>query len=349
MNPRIDLRSDTVTKPTAEMRRAMASAEVGDDVYGEDPTVRRLEERTAEMLGKEAGLLVTSGTQGNQVAVATHVLSGQEVITEAQAHIFYYEAAAVAAIAGAQIRPVQGRKGVLDAESVREAIRPVDVHQPKTALVSIENTHNRAGGTVTSANVLRAISEAAHQRKVLVHIDGARLFNAAVALNTPARELAGPADSVQVCLSKGLCAPVGSVLVGSKAFIEEARQWRKRLGGGMRQAGVIAAPGIVALTTMVDRLAEDHENARFLAQELGNLPGIGIDLETVQTNIVIADVAGTGLNAEQMCKRLAESGVLASAFGATLVRFVTHHDVNREDLIEAVNAASKIVQAVRVS
>ncbi|MCL6452500.1 MAG: low-specificity L-threonine aldolase [Alicyclobacillus sp.] len=345
MTKRIDLRSDTVTQPTQAMREAMAHAEVGDDVYGEDPTVRRLEERTAEVLGKEAALFVTSGTQGNQVAIAAHVHGGDEVIAEAESHIFYYEAAAVAAIAGAQIRQVPGVRGVLSGADVRAAIREEpNPHHPHTALISLENTHNRAGGTVWPLHALAEVQAVGRAAGVPVHMDGARLFNAAVALGVAPRDIAQYVDTVQVCLSKGLCAPVGSVLAGSRAFIERARVWRKRLGGGMRQAGVIAAPGLVALETMVDRLAEDHANARWFAEAVAELPGMDVDLETVQTNIVIVDVAGTGLTANAFVNRLGEAGVLCSAFGPTRVRFVTHHDVDRADVEAAFAAVAGLLQ-----
>jgi threonine aldolase len=343
----IDLRSDTVTKPTDEMRKAMAEAEVGDDVYGEDPTVRRLEDLAAEMLGKEAGLFVTSGTQGNQVAIATHVRSGEEVVAEAEAHIFYYEAAAVAAIAGAQIRQVKGTRGILTADQIKAAIREPNIHHPRTALIAIENTHNRGGGSVTPLPVMQEIHAVARQAGVPVHIDGARLFNAAVAANVPARAFADCAETVQICLSKGLCAPVGSVLVGPRDFIEEARQWRKRLGGGMRQAGVIAAPGIIALTKMVDRLAEDHENARRLANMLADVDGVSVDPETVETNIVIVDIGGCSIEVPEFLRRLKEAGVLATSFGGSLVRFVTHHDVSREDVEVAGKIVADVLRGVR--
>jgi len=345
MSHTIDLRSDTVTKPTDAMRRAMAEAEVGDDVYGEDPTVRQLEDLAAHMLGKEAALFVTSGTQGNQVAIATHAAVGEEVIAEAESHIFYYEAAAVAAIAGAQIRQVVGDKGVLTAEMVRKAIREPNVHHPRTALISIENTHNRAGGTVMPLDTFRAIRAVAVQYDVPVHIDGARLFNAAVAQNVPVKTIADFADTVQVCLSKGLGAPVGSILAGPRDFINRALQWRKRLGGGMRQAGVIAAPGILALTDMVERLAVDHDNARTFATALANIPGMRVDMATVQTNIVIVDIAGTGQSVPIFLQKLKENGVLATSFGDTLVRFVTHKDVTAEDLETAAAVVSRLVGA----
>lgn len=340
----IDLRSDTVTKPTDAMRRAMFEAEVGDDVYGEDPTVRRLEQLAAELLGKEAALLVTSGTQGNQVAIATHAVAGEEVIAESESHIFYYEAAAASAMAGVQIRQLPGWRGALDPEQVRAAIREPNVHHPRTALISLEDTHNRAGGAVIPLENLRAIHALAEDAGVPVHMDGARLFNAAVALGVPAKRIAEQVDTVQICLSKGLCAPVGSLLAGTQAFIDRARQWRKRMGGGMRQAGVLAAPGILALTEMVDRLAEDHANAKWLANQLAGMPGVHLDAQMVETNIVIADVAGTGRSVPALLEELQAVGVLATSFGGTLVRFVTHRDVTRADLESAVERLARVLQ-----
>ena len=342
----IDLRSDTVTKPTPEMRQAMADAVVGDDVYGEDPTVRALEEYAAHLLGKEAGLFVTSGTMGNQVAIATYAHAGDEVICEAEAHIFYYEGGAISAIAGAQVRQVPGHRGVLDPRDVAHAIRERNIHYPRTKLVSIENTHNRAGGTVYPLADLHALHEVTQAHGVPLHIDGARLFNAAVAAGVPARAFADEVESVQICLSKGLCAPVGSVLVGSRAFIEEARFWRKRMGGGMRQAGVIAAPGLIALREMVDRSADDHENARYLAESLVEMPGITVDLETVQTNMVIADIAGTGLTVDEFLERWHAAGVLSGSVSSTAVRFVTHHDVPREQVEAAVDRIAAVLGQV---
>lgn len=347
MSTFIDLRSDTVTKPTIEMRKAMADAEVGDDVYGEDPTVRRLEEHTAELLGKEAGLFVTSGTQGNQVAIATHAKTGEEIIAEAESHIFYYEAGAVSAIAGAQIRQVPGRRGILDPDQVKAAIREPNVHHPRTALISLENTHNRGGGAVIPLATMKAIRDVAKSANVPVHIDGARLFNAAAAAGIPAKAFADCADTVQICLSKGLCAPVGSVLVGSRSFIEAARQWRKRLGGGMRQAGVIAAPGLIALDKMVDRLAEDHENARRFAEHLANIRGIEVDLKNVETNIVIVDIESSAMKPAAFLQDLKDRGVLASSFGGTLIRFVTHHDVSRTDIDTAAAKVTEVMAGVR--
>lgn len=338
----IDLRSDTVTKPTDAMRQAMASAEVGDDVYGEDPTIRRLEQLAAEMTGKEAALFVTSGTQGNLVAIAAQVKTGEEVIAEAESHIFYYEAAGVATVAGAQIRQIAGDRGVLQPQAIGRAVRQNDIHQPRTALISIENTHNRAGGTVTPVNVLREIQTVARAAGAKVHMDGARLFNAAIATGTSTKDIAAAVDTVQFCLSKGLGAPVGSIVAGSQSFIDDARRWRKRLGGGMRQAGILAAAGILALTQMVDRLAEDHMNAQVLALCLANTPGISVDLATVQTNIIIADVAGTGIPVDAFVLRLREEGVLASAFGEAAVRFVTHKDVAKDDVVRAADIVARV-------
>lgn len=324
----------------------MAEAEVGDDVYGEDPTVNRLQELAADMLGKEAALFVTSGTQGNQVAIATHAMSGEEVIAEAEAHIFYYEAAAVSAIAGAQVRQVPGNRGILGANLVKSAIREPNVHHPRTALISIENTHNRAGGSVWPLEKLQELRTVADRYGVPIHMDGARLMNASVALQVKPKEIVKYVDTVQICLSKGLCAPVGSLLVGSRSFIDKALQWRKRLGGGMRQAGVIAAPGIVALTKMVDRLAVDHENAKRLADALLNMKGISIHGGQVETNIVIADIKDTGLPVPEFLEGLKSEGILASSFGGTLVRFVTHHDVNADDVEYAISKISHILSAV---
>lgn len=341
------MRSDTVTKPTEEMRRLMAKAEVGDDVYGEDPTVNRLEELAAHMFGKEAALFVTSGTQGNQVAIASFAGRGDEVIAEAESHVFFYEAAGISAIAGAQTRQIPGDRGVLRPADVRQAIRNKDIHQPRTALVCIENTHNRAGGTITPIATLQEIHEIAHAAGAAVHMDGARLFNAVVATGIGEREWASHVDTVQFCLSKGLGAPVGSLVVGSREVIDRARVWRKRLGGGMRQAGVLAAPGLWALTNMVERLADDHANARHLAEQLVAMSGVRVDMETVQTNIVICDVEDTGRTADEFVGALRRDGVLASAFGPTQIRFVTHKDVSRSDIDTAVSVMAKLVASLR--
>ncbi|EJY55439.1 O-acetylhomoserine/O-acetylserine sulfhydrylase [Alicyclobacillus hesperidum URH17-3-68] len=337
MPKRVDLRSDTVTQPTEQMRRLMAKAEVGDDVYGEDPTVRRLEELAADMFGKEAALFVTSGTQGNQVAIAAWAERGDEVIVEAESHVFYYEVAGISVIAGAQPRPIVGQMGAMDPEDVRQAIRKRDIHQPRTGLICVENTHNRAGGTVLPIEILRATASVAREAGVPIHMDGARIFNAVVASGIGERMWANEVDSLQFCLSKGLGAPVGSVVVGPRAMIDRARVWRKRLGGGLRQAGVLAAPCIWALTNMVERLAEDHAHAKVLAERLANMPGIAVNLETVQTNIVLAELTHEDVMAEPFIAELANNGVLATAFGPRTVRFVTHKDVNQADVEMAVD------------
>ncbi|SHJ52780.1 L-threonine aldolase [Alicyclobacillus tolerans] len=343
----IDLRSDTVTKPTDEMREAMLRAEVGDDVYGEDPTVTQIQEMAAEMLGKEAALFVTSGTQGNQVAIAAQAGRGEEIIAEAESHIFYYEAGAVAAIAGAQLRQLPGTRGSLLPESVEAAVRPLDIHQPPTRLICLENTHNRAGGAILPLAHLQGVAKVAERYGISVHMDGARLFNAAVALGIPIREIAQYADTVQVCLSKGLAAPIGSIVAGSTKFIEEARVWRKRLGGGMRQAGVIAAPGMIALQTMVERLAVDHENAKRLANGLKNLPGLRVDVESVETNIVLVQVEEHfPISAEELIRKLAALGVRVSQFGAQTIRMVTHKDVLEEDIEDVIERVTNCLGAI---
>ncbi|WP_027408853.1 low-specificity L-threonine aldolase [Anoxybacteroides tepidamans] len=340
----IDFRSDTVTKPTEEMRRAMFTAEVGDDVYGEDPTINRLEALAAKMLGKEDALFVTSGTQGNQVAILTHCRPGDEVILEAESHIFFYEAGAASALAGVQTRPIRGHKGAMDPSDVKKAIRSDDIHHPYSGLICLENTHNKAGGKVIPIETMKAIYEIAKEKEIPVHLDGARLFNAAVALGVPVTEFTQYVDTVQVCLSKGLSAPVGSVLAGSKSFIKEARKWRKRLGGGLRQAGVLAAPGIIALEKMVDRLAEDHANARQLAEGLAAVPGLHVDVAGVETNIVLCDIKGTGLSNKEFLTRLKEAGILAVPFDEGVIRFVTHREVT-SDMVQT--AIERIRQLVR--
>jgi threonine aldolase len=329
----IDFRSDTVTKPTEEMREAMFNAEVGDDVYGEDPTVNRLERLAAKILGKEDALFVTSGTQGNQVAILTHCRPGDEVILEAESHIFLYEAGAASALAGVQTRPIRGTKGAMDPSDVKKAIRGEDIHYPYSGLICLENTHNKAGGKVIPIETMKAIYEIAKEKDIPVHLDGARLFNAAVAAGVPVTEFTQYVDTVQVCLSKGLSAPVGSILAGSKSFIKEARKWRKRLGGGLRQAGVLAAPGIIALEKMVDRLAEDHANARQLAEGLSTIPGLQVDVNGVETNIILCNIQETGLSNEEFLARLKEAGILAVPFDEGIIRFVTHREVT-SDMVE---------------
>ena len=331
MNHIIDLRSDTVTRPTPEMRKAMYEAEVGDDVYGEDPTVNRLEALAAEIAGKEAALFLPSGTMANQVAVMTHTRRGDEVLLEAEAHIFYYEAGGVSLISGCQPRTMPGDRGRLTAGLVQAALRTPNVHFPPTTLICLENTHNRGGGSVTPLEDMKDIFDLAKREGISVHLDGARIFNAATALGVKAKEIACYADSVMFCLSKGLAAPAGSMLAGEASWIERARRNRKVLGGGLRQAGVLAAAGIVALTTMVERLQEDHENAKALALGLAGIPGLQVDTTHVETNIV-----SFGVNdAPGWAKRSKEAGVLCNAMGPGKVRMVTHKDVSPADIQEA--------------
>jgi len=339
----IDFRSDTVTKPTEEMREAMFTAEVGDDVYGEDPTVNRLEALAAEMLGKEAALFVTSGTQGNQVAILAHCRPGDEVILEAESHIFLYEAGAASALSGVQTRPIRGHRGAMNPDDVKKAIRSDDIHYPSTGLICLENTHNKAGGKVVPPETMKQVYEVAKEQNIPVHLDGARLFNAAVAYGVPVTEFTKYVDTVQVCLSKGLSAPVGSVLAGSKTFIDAARKWRKRLGGGLRQAGVLAAPGIIALEKMVDRLCEDHANARLLAEGLAAISGLHVDVNGVETNIVLCNIKNTGLSNEEFLARLIEQGILAGPFDDGVIRFVTHREITSEMIQTAVERIKSIV------
>ncbi|GAA0488160.1 low-specificity L-threonine aldolase [Salinibacillus aidingensis] len=327
----IDLRSDTVTKPTDKMRQASLEAEVGDDVYEEDPTIKELEAKAAEVTGKEAALFVTSGTQGNQLAVLTHTKPGQEIILEEDAHIYKFEGAAISALAGVQPRPIKGTKGAMNPEDLEAAIRPDDIHFPETGMIGLENTHNQSGGTILPFENMKEIYEVARRNQVPVHLDGARLFNASVASGISVQTYASYTDTVQFCLSKGLGAPVGSIIAGSKDFIQRARKWRKRLGGGLRQAGIIAAPGIVALTDMVDRLTEDHKNAKKLAEGLDRLDGLTVEND-VETNIIVLNVKGTPYTASEFVERLKEKGVLAGAIGPDSIRLVTHLDVTSEDI-----------------
>ena len=340
----IDLRSDTVTKPTQEMREAMFRAEVGDDVCREDPTVNKLEELAADILGKEASLFVTSGTQGNQIAVLTHSKPGDEIILESESHIFYYEAGAVSALAGVQTRTIQGNRGQMPVDEIRTAIRGNDIHFPNTSLIALENTHNRAGGAVLPVSYMKDVYAVAQEKAVPVHLDGARLFNAAAALNINVKELTRYVDTVQICLSKGLSAPMGSILAGPKEWIERARKWRKRLGGGMRQAGLMAAPGIVALTKMVNRLEEDHRKAKNMAYALSEIEEIAVETDLVETNIVIIDIKKLGINAGQFLAELKKEGLLASPFGEYLIRFTTHREISDEDIKKATAIISNVIK-----
>ena len=323
----IDLRSDTVTQPTEAMRQAMANAAVGDDVYGEDPTVNKLQEIAAEKMGKQAGLFVPSGTMGNLAAILTHCGRGDEVILGNKAHTFLYEAGGISALGGVHSCQLPNQQdGTLILEDIQDAFRSSDDHQPISRLVCLENTHNRCGGVSLSADYTWSVAELAHLNGLCLHLDGARIFNAAVAEGVPASELAIPADSVTFCLSKGLSAPVGSVLCGSREFINKAHHIRKQLGGGMRQAGILAAAGIVALETMVDRLVEDHKRAIYLAQGLSFLPWLSMDTGTPYTNMIFMSLAGTfPMDAEQLAGELAKLGVKVGVIGHRRFRLVTHY------------------------
>lgn len=341
----IDLRSDTVTKPTPSMRQAMASAEVGDDVYSEDPTVNRLERTAAEIFDREAAIFVPTGTMGNQIAIRLHTQHGQEVICEARSHILDWEMAMVSAFSGCVPRTVAAPRGILTWRHLQPAIAPEIYYRAPTGLICLENTHNMAGGTVTPLPVLEEIWSGARKVDLPTHLDGARVFNAASALNIPVADLTRGFDTVMFCLSKGLGAPVGSMLVGSAARIKDARVYRKALGGGMRQAGILAAAGLVALQEMPARLPEDHANARLLANAVMGSPLVEIDLEAVQTNIVIFSLKNNG-SAPAFVAALKRNGILASAIGPHSVRFVTHFDVSRSDCEIAARTAIEQLDAL---
>lgn len=341
----IDLRSDTVTRPSAAMRKAMADAPVGDDVYREDPTVNLLQDRVAALLGKEAALFVPSGTMGNQLCLHTLTRPGDEVIAHEDAHILHYEGGSAAALSGLQIRPLPGALGLLDAQSVIDAIRPKSEHFARSRVVEMENTHNRCGGTIWPLDLMRQVADVAHEHGLLVHLDGARLWNASVATGTPMKAYAAVADSVSVCFSKGLGAPIGSALAGSNDFVEEARFNRKRYGGGMRQAGILAAGALYAMDHNVSRLADDHENAVILARFLREVPGLEI-LHPVQTNIIIAELDGLGLYAENAVAALKARGVLCGAAKRTSIRFVTHLDVSRRQVELAGEVAAQVLSGL---
>jgi threonine aldolase len=327
----IDLRSDTVTQPTPEMRRAMAEAEVADDVYGEDPTMNRLHERAAQIFQKEAAIFVPSGTMGNQVAIRCHTQHGQEIICEERAHFINLESATVAAFSGCQPRTIYGEDGVITWAQIKKKIAPPAYYRAQTGLIELENTGSLTGGTVFPQDVADEICDGAHEMGLPVHLDGARIFNAATAMGKSVAEIARKFDSVMFCLSKGLCAPVGSMLVGSKAFIEKARVFRKAMGGGMRQSGVLGAAGLIALEKMPARLQEDHDNARLLAEGLAEIKGIKIDAKKVRTNILVFSIVGTGMDTAEFSRKLGDQNVLAAGIDHEQMRFVTHNDVSRED------------------
>jgi len=332
----IDLRSDTVTKPSDIMRTAMANAEVGDDVFGDDPTVNRLQDMIAERLGKEAALYVPSGSMGNAICLRAQTVPGDEIIIERYGHIVNYEVANVAVVSGLQTNMVDGINGVISREQVEPLLKDESLHSPGTKLICIENTHNRAGGTVFPLQEIKKLRELADDRGIGMHLDGARLWNAHIATSIPLQDFARLADSVAVCFSKGLGAPIGSCVAGTQAFIDKARRIRKMLGGGMRQVGVLAAAAIYAVENNINRLADDHANARYIADELAKMSGISIDLDAVHTNIVIFDVSATGMTASEITDKWKAKGVLTLPISATRIRLVTHLDVSPDDCRKAV-------------
>jgi len=343
-NTTVDLRSDTVTQPTPAMREAMATAVVGDDVYGEDPTINRLEERAAELMGKEAGVYVPTGTMGNQIAIHLHTEPGSEVIAEAGAHIFNFEMGAMAALSGTLPRPIPTADGILDPALVEAAIQPPAGYRTPTSLVVLENSHNLAGGRVTSREIMAELVAVARRHGLPVHLDGARIHNTAAFLGISAGELSEGCDTVMFCLSKGLAAPVGSLLVGGAEAIDEARRVRKMFGGGMRQAGIIAAAGLVALDEMLPRLGEDNRRARVLADGLAAMPGVDLDPATVETNIVFFKLDETApLTAPDLTSRLAERGVLAHSLGHDSVRMVTHYQITDDDVATAIESVRNAI------
>jgi threonine aldolase len=342
-NRSVELRSDTFTRPTAGMRRAMAEAEVGDDVWNEDPTVHRLEARAADLTGKEAALFVSSGTQGNLIGILSHTERGDEIVIGDQSHVFRYEVGGTAVVGGLQVYALPNTaRGRIASDAVRAAIRGSDIHEPRTGCIALENTHNRCGGAVLRVDEVAEIADIAHDRGVPLHLDGARVFNAATALGVPVSAITAPVDSVTFCLSKGLGAPVGSLLCGSTGYIARARKWRKLLGGGMRQAGVLAAAGLYVLDEHVERLAEDHANARLLAEGLAEIPGIRIDLTAVESNLVFFEIDGLEMEIPVFLERLSESGVRLGQAGSR-VRAVTSYEASRADIefaLEAVRAVA---------
>jgi threonine aldolase len=341
----IDLRSDTVTRPSPGMRQAMIEAPVGDDVFGDDPTVNLLQERTAGLLGKEAGLYCPSGTMTNEAALHAHTRRGDEVFLHAQAHIIYYEQGGAAVLSSLQLRSFDSDDGTLDPAAMEEHIHcDDDVHFARTRLIALEDTHNHCGGVVYPLEKILAVRELCDRHGLVLHLDGARIWNAHVASGVPLKEIAAPFDSVSVCLSKGLGAPVGSVLVGSREFIALARRARKVFGGGMRQAGIIAAAGLYALEHNIERMADDHRRCRSLAERLAKVPGLGVDLTKVQTNMVYVDTTGTGLPAKEIVRRLAEAGVLCLDEAPWKLRLVTHLDVDDADVEEAGEIIARVVE-----
>lgn len=341
----IDLRSDTVTQPTPGMREAIATAVLGDDVYGEDPTINRLQDIVAERLGKEAALFVPSGTMANHISARTHCEHGDEVIIDAGGHSYNFETGGTAALAGVQVHPIQTDAGIFTPEQMNEVVRPAADHFPRTRMVCIENTHNYGGGTVWSLDQVRAVSDAARKLDLIVHLDGARLFNASVASGTPVSEYAACVDSVSICLSKGLGAPVGSLVAGSRPFIVRAHRFRKMFGGGMRQAGLLAAAGIYALEHHVERLADDHANAKLLGETLSAKDGLRVDVDRIQTNILFLHIERDDVDSTALVKTMRDKGVLANAAGSKRLRLVTHLDLSRDAIVEAGERIGEAIKA----
>lgn len=341
----VDFRSDTLTQPTNEMRQAMLNAEVGDDVYGEDPTINKLEKLGADLVGKEAALFVPSGTMGNQLAVLCHTQRGNEIILEEKSHIYNYEAGGIAFLSGVQPRIVKGNNGIMSASDVEKVIvNDKDIHHPQTGLICLENTHNMAGGIVIPLESMKEVYELGKKYSLPIHLDGARVFNASIALDCDVKEITKYCDSVMFCLSKGLCAPVGSILAGSKDFIDKARRYRKMLGGGMRQAGFLAASGIIALTSMIQRLSEDHENAKLLAEGLKPIKGIQINMDNVQSNILMVDIVSSNYTSYTLVDKLKENGILASDINSSRIRFVTHKYISKDDINHTISVIKRIFE-----
>ena len=339
----VDLRSDTLTRPTSAMRDAMVQAAVGDDVFGEDPTINRLQDKIVEMTGKEAALFVTSGTQGNQVSVNAHTRPGQEVICDKNCHIFNYESGAAGMLAGVQLNGLDGKNGVITAAQIESALRPADDHYPQTGLICIENTHNRAGGFIFPLPEIKRISQFAREKKLPLHLDGARLWNASVATGISIREYCQDVDSVSLCFSKSLGAPVGSIVAGSKAFIQRTHFYRKAYGGGIRQGGLLAAAALYALEHHLPLLTEDHRRAREFAEAIAGLPGISLSLDTVQTNMVIFRYDGGATSADQFVAQLEAAGILLFHIGENRIRAVIHLEIDDDDIEYSVNVFRKLL------
>lgn len=344
LEKRLDFRSDTVTLPTDRMLEEINRAELGDDVYGDDVSTNKLETLASKILGKEDGLFVPTGTMGNLIAVMTHTRPGQEIILEQTCHIYIYEVAGIARLANVQAKLIKGNDGVMDPVDIKNAIRKENIHFPETGLIAMENTHNVAGGMVIPLNNMEKISEIARENKIPVHLDGARIFNAAHHLNVDVKEIAKYADSVMFCFSKGLGAPVGSMLVGDYNFISRARKYRKMLGGGMRQVGIISSAAIVALEEMVERLPYDHENAKLLGELLNQNGKIIVETQKIHTNIINVDFSNSGINASKLLLEFKKNGLLVTASNEHIIRFVTHKDISSQDVIDAANIVNKIIK-----